>query len=100
MAVLHLARNGKGRNLYHAISRSRPKMASLRDGGQAARWSHDGKWLYFWKPDNMELMKASVNTSESIPSIGEKDETVVRASVYTNSFATPVYAVTRDALCH
>ena len=64
-------------------------------GGHGSRWSADGKWLYFWKASNTELVRVAVGTGDRQPTIAEREQPVLKSSVFTNTFFDPVYAIDR-----
>jgi Tol biopolymer transport system component len=64
-------------------------------GGHGPRWSADGKWLYFWKANNTDLVKIAVDTGTGAPTIGQKEQLLLKTLVLTTTFYDPVYAMDR-----
>jgi hypothetical protein len=65
-------------------------------GGHGPRWSADGRWIYFWKPNNTELVRVAVDARSQQPGIGTTEQMIVRASVFTDTGYDPVYVVDRN----
>ena len=95
--VAFTSRSAEGDDVYMTpFPGPGPTWQVSHTGGHGPRWSADGRWLYFWKPNNTELARVAVDDISQQPRIGETEQVILRSSVFTDTGYDPVYAIDRN----
>ena len=72
-----------------------PKWQVSAHGGDAPRWSADGKWICFWNGAHNVLLKVSVSSGGGRPVFGAETP-FINGAVYVSTSYRPDYSLSRD----
>ena len=72
-----------------------PKWQVSARGGDAPRWSADGKWICFWNGAHNVLLKVSVSSGGGRPVFGAETP-FINGAVYVSTSYRPDYSLSRD----